>query len=76
MRRLALEGKGLRSNRRKTRYIQQEFGQREEVDEMRSAITIKEDEVSEVESSKYLSSFVQKNEGFDEDKNIGLSACG
>jgi len=37
---------------------------REQVDKTRSVMTISGDEVIEVESFKYLGSFVQKNGGF------------
>lgn len=40
------------------------LGEREEVDETRSVITISGDEVSEIESFKYLGCIVQKNGGF------------
>jgi len=45
-----------------------EFDERKQIDETRSIMTISGDEVSEVESFKYLGSFVQKNGGFEEDK--------
>ena len=67
--RLALEGKGLRINISKTEYsyIEYEYDEREQVDETRSAMIISGVEVSEVESFKYLGSFVQKNGDLDED---------
>jgi len=65
--RLALEGKGLRIIRSKLECIKYEFDERERVDEIRSVMTISGDEVSKVESFKYLRSLVQKKVGFDED---------
>jgi hypothetical protein len=65
--RSVMEGKGLRINISKTECIEYEFDEREQVDGTRSAMTISGVEVSEVESFKYLGSFVQKNGGLDED---------
>jgi len=51
------------------------FDVREPVDESRSGIIVGGDEVKEVESFKYLRSFVQKNGGFDDDVKRGIR-CG
>jgi len=59
--RLALKEKGLRINRSKKEYIEYEFDIREHINETRSRMTEGRDEVKEVESCKYLGSFVQKN---------------
>jgi len=59
--------KGLRINRSKTEYIEYKFEKKEQVNKTRSGMTIDGDEIKEVECFKYLGSFGQKNEGFDED---------
>jgi len=60
---LDLEGKGLKISRNKTEYIiEYDFGEKgQEVDGTR---TISGDVIGEVDSFKYLGSFVQRDGGF------------
>jgi len=61
-RKSALKEEGLKISRNKTEYIEYDFGVRgQEVDGTRRAMTKRGDVIGEVESFKYLGSFVQRD---------------